>query len=106
MQELGPETGVVTPADILKLAGPKLKDTIEKKIEQEIEPEKIEQYRKARRNDFYWRGIFDIVPHRVSEQVVDYTQLGIPVGGDKGKDRELNYNFNIIRGDFIKAIAV
>lgn len=106
MIDLGQETGVVDVKQLLALSKDKLKAAIEKHIDQDIEPEKVEQYRKARRNDFYYRGIFDIAPTRISDQVVDYTQIGIPVSSDPRKTRELNYNFNITRGDFMKAIAV
>ena len=107
MQELGPATGITSAEDILKIAKDALRDKITKLIDGDVEPEKVEQYRKARRNDFYWRGVFDIAPTRVSDQVVDFTQIGIPTGSDRRKDSDnLSYNFNIIRGDFIKAIAV
>src|SRR3990167_2951064 len=104
MTNLGPAEGVMDTKKLLGLTKDKLKSVVEKMIDSETEPEKIEQYRKARRNLFYWNGIFDIAPSRINDHVVDYTPVGIPVSSKSGT-RELNYNFNIIRGDFIKAIA-
>ncbi|HYV62619.1 MAG TPA: hypothetical protein VE958_08085 [Bryobacteraceae bacterium] len=105
MTTLGPATGVLDAETIKRLSSDKLKATIARLIDQEIEPESIERYRKARRNVFYWNGIFDLVPRRLNDQVVDYTSVGIPISSDTQRGRELNYNFNIIRGDFIKAVA-
>lgn len=105
MKELGPETGVVDPKQILELSKTKLKAVIEKYVDTEPEAERIEAYRKARRNHFLWNGIPNFGPTRLNDQVVDYTSIGIPIA-NKRRQSSPDYNFNIIRGDFMKAIAV
>lgn len=104
MIDLGQAPGILSTEDILKLAKDAMKTVIKRVIDDDTEPEKVEQYRKARRNDFAWRGI-ECAPSRVNNEIVDYTAVGIPLN-DKKRQRESNYNFNIIRGDFMKAIAV
>ena len=106
MIDLGAAQGITDPQEILDLSKEKLRAALSLYVDEDTEPERISAYRKARRNDFYWRGIFEIAPHRVGGDIVDFTTIGTPVSSRGKRRRETPYNFNIIRGDFIKAIAV
>ena len=88
MIDLGAAQGITDPQEILDLSKEKLQAALSLYIDENVEPEKISQYRKARRNDFYWRGIFEIAPHRVGGDIEDFTTIGTPVSSRGTRRRE------------------
>lgn len=99
------------PEQFLDLAEPELKRLIQSYVNEQIEPEKLEQYANIRRNDAYWRNRKLQIPLLTEQGFLDF----IPVNGslehrsnemaegDPGFD---DYDTAIFKGELRKLIAV
>jgi hypothetical protein len=101
----------LSPEQFLERAEPELKRLIQEHINEQVEPEKLEQYANIRRNDAYWRNRKLQIPMLTEQGFLDF----IPVNGgmlprsnegaegDTGFD---DYDTAIFKGELRKLIAV
>lgn len=88
-----------------------LRDSVEKLLAEHVDEdanfEKLLQFMRLRKADYYWKGIQYIAPDLSPTGVIDYTPVGSPLVGANGEDRRglLDYNIDQVKTYGRKFIA-
>jgi hypothetical protein len=83
-------------------------DIVKNDISGDVEPEKLWQFRMARKNDLYWRQLQYVSPHLFEGGLADFSAIGSPLAGKDSDTGSGLYDYvqNIYRGYGRKFIAV
>lgn len=108
MITLGAAPNPPSPEDLLAQLKAPLESLLREEIATDNDPEHVWQYRNARRNDLYYRGIQNIYLKMDGPAMVDYSSIGTPIPKrtTDGNSGYLDYVLNIIRGYGRKFTAV
>lgn len=98
----------IDPKTLIAQLKTPLKKLIEEDIDGDVEPEKIVQYRLARRNDLYVRGQQNIAPVWLGPGLADFSAVGTPISQPSTdvSRGQFDYVINIVYSDGLKATAV
>jgi hypothetical protein len=99
------------PEQFLELAEPELKRLIQTHINEQVEPEKVEQYANIRRNDAYWRNRKLQIPFLNGQGFLDFVPANgtmVPRSNEdsEGESGFDDYDTAIFKGELRKLIAV
>lgn len=89
-----------------------LSKLIKEDVSQDVEPEKLWQYRQASKNDLYWRSLQYVSPHLFENGVSAFSSVGSPIAGSGSEGQATglyDYVSNIYRGygrKFVGAVGL
>lgn len=92
-------------AQLIAQFGETFQKLLEEQVDDEANFEKLLQYLRLRKADYYFRGIQYIAPQLSPTGVIDYTPVGSPVVGAEGSRGIWDYNIDQIKTYGRKFIA-
>lgn len=112
MTSLGPVPAPPSKEDLLAIFKEAIGKICREEIPQDVEPEKLWQYRMAAKNDLYWRALQYVSPNLFEGGLAAFSSVGAPIAStepERSSTGLYDYVQNIFRGygrKFIGAVGL